>query len=235
MRKVALLAGAIMFALAVSGFTYAWWTDHVEIVAEITTGTFGWELTLEGDWVWGDEKEITTHWSDLIYDLDDDPNADKLVWEVLNLYPGILAELWWDVHFYGTVPGHIEDVYVELRVTEADGTETMYDETNIPDWLYILVKVKGTNPPDALSYLAGGSTKVFLADFIALLEGTQWHESNCLDVFTWIELIEPGMDLPAGVPEPLSEPPQDAVIRLEIGIDGIQYNAENGPWGPPAP
>lgn len=238
MRKVALLAGVIMLALAVSGFTYAWWTDHVEIVGEITTGTFGWEMTLEGDWVWGDDKQIVSHWSDLIYDLDDDPNADKVVWEVLNLYPGILAEMQWDIHFYGTVPGHITEVDVELRVTEEGQAPVYYDETNLPDWFYLLFRVRGHdpyNPPDDLGFLDGTSTKVNLAGLIELLEDTQWHESNCLGVSTWVELIEPGMDLPVGVPEPTSEPPQGAEIRLYIGIDGIQYNAENGPVGPPPP
>jgi hypothetical protein len=223
-------------ALAVSGFTYAFWTDHVEIVAEMTTGTFGWEMTLEGDWVWGDEKGIVTHWSDLIYDFDDDPEADKVIWVVEDLYPAVLAEMLWDIHFYGSIPGHITDVYVELRVTEADGTVTNYDETNIPDWLYIGFRMRGTgawDPPPDLN-LDGTTRKVTLAGLIEWLEDSQWHQSESLGVTTWVELVEPGMTYSNGVPIPVvNEPPQGAVFRLEIGIDGIQYNA--GASGPPPP
>jgi hypothetical protein len=61
MGKIALLAVAIMLSMAVSGFAYAFWTDHVEVVGEIVTGTFGWEHTLDGDWVGGDHKDIITH------------------------------------------------------------------------------------------------------------------------------------------------------------------------------
>jgi predicted ribosomally synthesized peptide with SipW-like signal peptide len=242
MRKIALLAGAIMLALAVSGFTYAFWTDRVEIVAEMTTGTFGWEMTLEGDWVWDDTKDITTHWSQLI-DLDADQRPDKVIWVVEDLYPGVLAELLWDMHFYGSIPGHIEDVSVELRVTEADGTETTYDENNLPDWFYIMFRMRGTSgtiygnwdPPDDLN-LDGTTRKVTLAGLIDELEGSQWHQSESLGVTTWVALVEPGMNYGAsGPPIPVvNEPPQGAVFRLEIGIDGIQYNAgANGPPPPP--
>lgn len=237
MRKVALLAGAIMLALAVSGFTYAFWTDHVEIVAEMTTGTFGWEMTLDGTYVNPnqDTKGIVTHWGDLI-DLDGDQRPDKVIWVVEDLYPGILAEMLWDIHFYGSIPGHIEDVYVELRVTEADGTETTYNEYNLPDWFYIMFRMRGTgswDPPADLN-LDGTSRKVTLIGLIEWLEDSQWHQSESLGVSTWVELVEPGMTYGDGTPIPVSsEPPQGAVLRLEIGIDGIQYNA--GPGGPPPP
>jgi predicted ribosomally synthesized peptide with SipW-like signal peptide len=44
MRKITMLVATKVVMLMITGASYAYWTDSLEINTHVVTGTFGWEL-----------------------------------------------------------------------------------------------------------------------------------------------------------------------------------------------
>ncbi len=226
--KMAALFLALMLAMGVSGFAYAWWTDTLTIHGVVDTATFGWELTLDEYWVWHDGKDIVyldAYLCDFIY-----PEwgpvegyAKRLEIDIDDLYPGALCEVWWDIHFYGSVPGHITSIDIALTL---NGVPLM----EIPPWLVFMVRPGDNNLGLPYEWMT-------ISRLAELFGVHQWHMSDWCVVHTLIRLVETdmvfndGSVVPAGV-----EPPQGATIELTISINGEQYNVGTPPTqGPPPP
>jgi hypothetical protein len=212
-----------LIALAGVGSGYAWWTEDLVIDGEVELGTFGWYLTLWSDYTIGDDKLIVVHyaWRE---DNVPDPNQyyDTIKFYARNMYPCVTYVLDWDMHFWGTVPGHIDDIVV---ITTIDGSPVVglpdYLDLYVYHWSSNLLDYNGNSlppPVDADGYMSFGA-------FIQWLLASQWHENGYIDVDFNFHFVEEGMDYWDGTPVPDGvEPPQGTSFGLTITFKGVQYN-----------
>lgn len=212
--KMAAIFLTLMLALGVTGLAAAWWTDELKITGTVTTGTFGWELTLDGCGISGDDKEIIGAgvW------LGDYVNgyAKSLNFYADDMYP--CTDLWiiWDIHFYGSVPGHIYEVTVEAYEDETPLTE-------IPDYVFLYCEVQEVSDGLALQGITIGEWNI--CEFLDALESTQWHYSDYIVVFWYLHLVEEGMEINGYIVPDGVEVPMDTTLTVTVTINGIQYNA----------
>jgi len=191
----------LVLALGLFGFAVAYWTDELTIEGTVTTGTFGWEWTLDCFTVTDDYKEIITF--DVF--LSDEEHPHTMTVEALDVYPCTDLEIWFDLHFWGSVPGIITNIY-------AEGTLDGEPLADVPDWISIDCEV--TEASDRFMNLVGEWN---IYELIEALKGTQWHECDYIDVFLHIHFVE---DDQAGI-----DVPQGATLEFTVTVEGIQYNA----------
>lgn len=233
LKKMAVPFLALLIALGITGVAAAWWNETLVISGTINTGTFGWDLTLEGWSKWGDEKNIVENFCVKLDDADSNGHMDTLILTADNMYPCVLIDILWDLEFYGTVPGHITDVDVEVKVDDV--------VVDPPAWLYLTCRLRqaditGNNPFPTIP----PTVKYTFLHFVEMLESTQWHQNDRILVSLWVHLIEDGMLYDDGSEVTgVGEPPQGAKIELTITIKGYQYNFPGeglpGPHPPPVP
>ena len=214
-------------ALAGVGASYAWWQEDLVIDGSVTLGTFGWEWSPVTYEVTHDYKNLIT--AD-VYLEDTDTEGpgylrmDKLNIIANNVYPSTDLEIWTDIHFWGSVPGHIYDITYSMYV---DGVEMV----DLPLWMFVLVQVTDGHP-DLLAQMGIPAGAVLTLEQLAdLLVPTQWHQSYDLDLFFYIHWIQWDMEFddPWGQhwgpwPGAGFDVPMDAVIHFDVTINGCQYN-----------
>jgi hypothetical protein len=214
-------------ALAGVGASYAWWQEELVIDGSVTLGTFGWEWRFYGYEVTHDYKHLIT--AD-VYIEDTSPagtpgvgHTDNLVIIADDVYPCTDLEIWTDIHFWGSVPGHIYEITYEMTVDDV--------VVDLPPWMFVLVEVKaGTDDLFTQMGIAPG-TVLTLEELVACIVPTQWHESYYLDLFFYIHWIQWDMEFidPWGQPwgpwpGQTFDVPMDATITFDIAINGCQYN-----------
>jgi len=227
-KMVALFLLAIM-ALGATGFAAAWWTAELKVTGTVTTGTFGMEWSPLSYKISGDSKNIIT-WpgSDPVYLTDYTTgklHPQTLAIELQNVYPCTDLEIKGDMHYYGTVPGHIKDVDMKGKLNGVDLTD-------IPEWMFIEVGIEDISSElkDQRPALIKGSVWTLPA-LIAQLIGTQWHYCYEIDFLVYIHWIESDMtikdpwDVIHGPFGPNIEVPMDAKLEFTLTVDVVQYNA----------
>lgn len=209
--KMAAIFLTLMLALGATGFAAAWWTDELKITGTVTTGTFGWELTLDGWGISGDDKELI----DANVYLSEEEHPKTLTFYADNMYP--CTDIWfiWDIHFYGSVPGHIYEVTVEAYEDDTLLTE-------IPDYVFLYCEVIEVSEGLELQGIKTGEWNI--CDFLDALKCTQWHESDDIVVFWYMHLIEEGMKINEYVVPEGVEVPMDTKLEVTVTIEGVQYN-----------
>lgn len=201
----------LTIALGMFGFAAAWWTDELKIEGYVTTGTFGWEWTL-------DYWEITDDWKDIITadigieDTTDNGHKDLFYIEAYDVYPCTDIEIWADLHFWGTVPGHIYDITAEATIDDVPIAD-------IPPWMDFCFYVIES---DVEGIYEGEYT---LDEISEALICSQWHECDYIYVYIYIHFVEEGMVYSDGTPVPPGvDVPMDATLEFTITIEGVQYN-----------
>jgi len=209
--KMAAIFLTLTIALGTLGVVAAWWREELYINGTVTTGTFGWELTLDYWDVYDDYKGI----ADADVWLSDYVNghAKSLNFEVNNMYPCIGLDIWWDLEYYGSVPGHIYDV-------TATATENGVPLPDFPQYVYIYVYVDSVSQNLFDQGIVTGEWNIW--DFFDALKCTQWHQYDYVYVEFYWHLVEYDMVWP-GVP-PGTEVPMDTTIGLTVTFFGQQYN-----------
>jgi hypothetical protein len=215
-------------ALAGVGAAYSWWQEDLIITGEVTMGTFGWEWSPVEYYFSHDYKNIIT--GDVWLTDTHEPGTpgagtyDKLNIVADDVYPCTDISIWTDIHFWGSVPGHIYDVEYHLYV---NGDE-IYE---IPQWMYVRVQVTdGTQDVlDDMGIVVGQDMSI--CEFFDRLTPTQWHYCYYLDLYIYIHWIQWDMEFidPFGnqVGPFLGETfdvPMDAKLTFDITINGCQYN-----------
>ena len=197
-----------ILALAGTGMAYAWWHEDLVIDGTIYTGNIGWGFSLEDYWSDGDSKYVSCGYMELV-DYDQvDGEYKGLDFEIYNAFPCVYYYGYWDLHYYGSVPGHL----VTVTETVVVNGETLDD---IPLWMEL-----GINVVSSTVYDIPTGPYTWLA-FVEILEGSQWHQGEKIWVESYIHFTEWEIDpnLPVG-----TETPQDATIELTITMAGYQYN-----------
>jgi len=217
-KMVALFLLAIM-ALGATGLAAAWWTDKLTITGTVTTGTFGWEWSLKGITISNDPKKIITANAEL--SKEDHPKT--LTITATDVYPCTDLELTFDLHFWGTVPGHLIGITATGTLTLADGT--VKPLTDIPPWADLSCEVIDID--STLSAKTGINTgSIEIKDLISKLIGSQWHQCYHIDLVLKVHWVEEGMTYHNGTPVPNGiDVPQGATLKFDVTVDGKQYNA----------
>jgi hypothetical protein len=209
--KMAATFLVLMIALGAFGFAAAWWTDELVIEGYVTTGTFGWEWTLDFWEITDDDKDIIT--ADIhIDDTTGDGHNNLFYIKADDVYPCTDIEIWADLHFWGTVPGHINDITAEATL---NGAPLM----DIPPWMDFYFKVLSS---DIVEIPVGEYT---LEEISEALICSQWHECDYIYVYIYIHWVEEGMTYLDGTPVPDGvDVPMDATLDFTITLSGVQYN-----------
>lgn len=212
--KMAAIFLTLIMALGMFGFAAAYWTDELTITGTVTTGTFGWEWSLEDFWVTGDTKEI------IYFDVGLSPteHPDTMTITATDVYPCTDLEILFDLHFWGSVPG----IITSITPTASLNGKTL---TAIPSWVDLYCKVEGISARiSSETGLKQGDTPS-VDDLIGALLHTQWHESDFIWITLGVHWVEEGMSYHDGTPVPADvEVPQGATLTFDVTVDGIQYN-----------
>jgi hypothetical protein len=232
MKKIGLLALALVLALGAVGVGYAHWLDTVYInqtveTGDVKVGVFGVADKL------GDEKNVVglnvTHanlkWPKEIravpggtltlpaplpgpYDFYESVTVD-----ITNYYPSVSVREDFYIGNAGSIPVHL---WVTLTVNDPDG---VYDHLTI-SWVKYLIKADGTITAEASGIgkatVGGSPDGAELGAIRDALEGQQLHQ--CDTVLLWVD-----KHLQQEAPQN-SEP-----AKFTLKVEGIQYNY---PWGP---
>lgn len=205
---------ASIFALSLVGVGYAYWYEYLYVDGSVTMGTFWGEMSLYDYWdnddgveVYGRSKDV----GEIYCSLEDyTEEADLLLYpktltiSIEDGYPGYCAWVWWDMHWVGTVPAHVDVTYPQ----------------DVPDWVEIRVWVMYS---DVQAISEGGY--ISLEEFIAMVEDSQWHACNWVDVEFEICIVEYDDVVPPIGPEP------DSLYEFDICFDFYQYNLDPDPTG----
>ena len=125
MKKIGLLALAIVLALGTMGIGYALWFDDLTIDGSVETGTFDVDWSTEGEpWdteeEYGDEKDVSH--GDFSID------GNTLYIHIYNAYPCITYSFPIDIHCVGSVPAHFCPIVITGGNLPSGATVTY------PDW-----------------------------------------------------------------------------------------------------
>ena len=215
-----------VMALAGAGAAYAWWQDELTVVGNITMGTFGWEWSPVQYYFSHDYKNIITGdvWLEDTH-LPDDPgygHYDQLNILANNVYPCTDISIWTDIHFWGSVPGHIYDYAYEI---ELDG-----EPIDLPPWMFVEIIIFDGSPDILDDMGVDPIQKMGICEFLERLVCTQWHECYFLNFMVYIHWIQDDMIFT----DPLGEQfgpfdasfdvPMNAELDFSITICGAQYN-----------
>ena len=218
-KKMLGLFLASLFALSLAGVAYAYWSETFVLEGTVEMGTFWGEMTLDSYWDWDDYLVVYGKSKD-VADIcaflgDEELEADgSLYSKSLTIliggpldekycipgpggaYPGYTAWVIWDMHWWGTVPAHVEaSIPPEL-----------------PPWMVISVEVLS-------STVVGIDVGEYsLAEFNAIMEESQWHYCNEIVVEMEFYVLE---DDYLGI---LPEPGDDCEFTLEYLF--YQYNLD---------
>lgn len=113
--KVAVLFVAVLIALAVLGFSYAWWTETLTIEGTITTG--------ELDVGFANNSTSCSGYmtcKGILIDTDSDGDYDKMKVTVNNAYPCGWCNVTFDIANTGTIPAKIGTVALDYNTTALD-------------------------------------------------------------------------------------------------------------------
>jgi hypothetical protein len=212
---------ASVIALAGAGAAYAWWVDELTVNGNVTLGTFGWELTLEDIYVHDDYKNIVVEFAE-IYDSDQGGHDDTIYFSADYMYPCVTLELEWDMHFWGSVPGHIDSIPYDITIEDVStqGVIPDYMDLYCVVWLSTVFDYQGNLLPIPIE------EEMSICEFFGWLLQSQWHECQWLEVSFFLHFVEEGMNYHDGTPVPAGvEPPMLTDFGFSITYNGVQYNA----------
>ena len=263
-----------VMALAGASAGYAWWIEELYIDGTITTGTFGAYWTLLCWEVHGDPKGIITDTEGEPHIIDDGtgnmiPNqlstiveltdfrwhptgcdncrAHKLVIDAVNVFPSSALYIVGDLHWYGTVPGHLWDIDATATLTYQDGTPITPDWDDLK-WLYVTVEFLTGYGPAADNTMAKfgitPGTQYTLLEVEQLLVPTdpgytQWHYGDELYYILYIHFIQWDMvfedynenEIDCSIfmddPDDKFDVPQGATFDFDITLKWQQYNYDD--------
>lgn len=107
MKKMKVLAGALIISLAAMGAGYATWTDQISIGGSVATGT----LNVE----WDQSTQVAL--ADTLVQADvsvDTSDPDKATFTVSNMYPGAMALVVLAAENKGTIPAKFTDAQMTV-------------------------------------------------------------------------------------------------------------------------
>jgi predicted ribosomally synthesized peptide with SipW-like signal peptide len=110
--KVAGLFAFVLIALAVVGFSYAWWTETLTIQGSVATGELDVGFTNNATQC---SEYITC--KALLVDTDSDGDYDKVDVTVNNAYPCGWCNVTFDIQNLGTIPAKIGTPVLEFTAT----------------------------------------------------------------------------------------------------------------------
>jgi hypothetical protein len=124
MKSAKIGAIFLVSVIAIAGISagYAWWTEDLVISGTVTTGTFGWYMTLWGDSLYGDYKDIVTHGAEL-RDYDQDGTHPKSIYFwANNMYPCVNYYIYFNIECTGSIPVHFTpfDISTDLPADSYD-------------------------------------------------------------------------------------------------------------------
>jgi len=213
--KMTALFLTLVLALGLFGFAVAYWTDELTIEGTVSTGTFGWEWSLEDYYVTHDDKGIIT----FNVELSPETHPDTMTITATDVYPCTDLEILFDLHFWGTVPGIITDISATGKL---DGEEL----TEVPAWVDIYCKIEKISDriAEETGFKPGDTPSI--DELISALEGTQWHDCDVIYILLGVHWVEEGMTYHDGTPVPSGvDVPQGATLEFTVTVNGIQYNA----------
>jgi hypothetical protein len=205
---------ACIIALAMSGATYALWSEELHLDIDIQTGEVDWEfwhpswyitpgvpefpLFIHGDtgidpgWT----KDVGSNWANF-FDADGDGDFDTMHLVFENVYPYYQDHFAFAVHCNGDIPIHIWKV----EFTNLDGSiiyETIYENGNI------FLDIGGPDGDD----IPDGEADIFIwwGDNF----GTQMHYCDSVDISFNVNILQPC--------------PQGANLQFLINVVSCQYN-----------
>jgi predicted ribosomally synthesized peptide with SipW-like signal peptide len=126
-KMVALFAG-ILIALAVIGFTYAYWTETIKIEGSVATGE------LDAEFSAATCKDNETPPPDVgtctvtLSDSDNDGDNDTATITISNAYPSYVCDVTLTIHNCGTIPLKV----VSVTITNPNPNELEVTLTNDP-------------------------------------------------------------------------------------------------------
>jgi hypothetical protein len=122
MKKLALIALALVVALGGLGVGHALWFDYLYVDGYVYTGYIGVEWSIE-DW-WDDEDKDFSSISPWIID-------DTLYIDIYNAYPCVTYTVMFDLHCTGTVPVHFTTPYMWGDLPPGEITFMVYDQAGV--------------------------------------------------------------------------------------------------------
>ena len=145
-RKLVAIPVFLIFALVITGFAYAHWSETFTIIGNVTTTELDWELReplsyLDGedtnDYTCDDEwnpqqgsKDVggPTHLE--LVDSDGDGDKDTLEVTLQNVYPGYYERITFDVHNNGEMPLIFKKVIINGQAFESGQPTVSLDLNN---------------------------------------------------------------------------------------------------------
>lgn len=169
MKKLGIISLALVLALGALGAAYAPWTDEIEIVQVVNTGSLEVGVSYEEPYFLDDDKQVATVGvtpGNLKFEMWDYYWYDSITTTVGNLYPCVTV--WEEFHIgaAGTVPVHLD---VTLTF---DGDMIVYDCMTI-EW-YIVWPTGGEE--------GMGPAEEQLEEIAELLTGYQLHENEVISI-----------------------------------------------------
>jgi predicted ribosomally synthesized peptide with SipW-like signal peptide len=131
--KVAGLFAVLLIALAVVGFSYAYWTETIKIEGSVATG----ELDAEFSAATCTDNESPPFdvgtCTVTLTDTDSDLDYDKATITILNAYPSYVCDVYLTIHNCGTIPLKVVGVtitnnnpdYLEVTLTNNPAGKTL--------------------------------------------------------------------------------------------------------------
>jgi hypothetical protein len=99
MKKIGILALAVVLALGSLGIGFALWSETLYIEGTVATGELDADLTIIDYWEDGDVKDVAWAEASVV--------GKTLYWTVYNAYPNVFYWLVFDIHNSGTIPMHV--------------------------------------------------------------------------------------------------------------------------------
>lgn len=165
--KMAALFATVLIALAVVGFTYAYWTETLTIEGSVATGELDVEYTTA---TCKDIEDIDTGTCDVVLsDGDGDGDMDTATITIGNAYPSYVCDVDLTIHNCGTIP--LKVVGVVITNTHPDELEVTLTEDPAG---------KVLNPSDTLMFdlhihIEVGAAEKSTYTFSAVVNVIQWN------------------------------------------------------------
>ncbi|RLI26051.1 hypothetical protein DRO58_05855 [Candidatus Bathyarchaeota archaeon] len=179
-RKLVAIPILLVFALMLTGFAYAHWSETLTITGTVDTGELDWEfctpitcLDIEGtndygadcEWNnWQGNKDVGGPTELELKDTDGDGDDDTLIVTLVNVYPGYFESITFHVHNNGEVP--LEFIKVVINGNEfTSGTPTVFLDLDGDDY---------------------DDVKIRYLDNI----GAQLHPCDTIEISIWILVLQ---------------------------------------------
>jgi len=140
-RKLVAIPVFLIFALVITGFAYAHWSETLLITATVDTSELDWELTTPvsyldhpgtNDWAadcewnfWQGDKDVGGPTQVKLKDTDGDDDFDTLEVTLVKAYPSYAEQISFQVHNNGEIPLIFKKVIIDGNEINPGGPDTV--------------------------------------------------------------------------------------------------------------